>query len=348
MLDDENYIRQFDVSDALSFASSEHNQAKFDYEILNQPSVAAGDIDNIIISSIGGSALSANFAKSWLKNDITVPIDIIRTYDIPGYINEKTLVIANSYSGNTEETISFLDQASKRGAKVAVAAIGGKLVQIAQDKTYPHVIVPSSDQPRMAVISQLCAITKILVGFRLVSDARMHEITDSADWLEGESLKWSIEKPIRENLAKKIAMRSAGKTAIFYGGSITAPVAYKFKISLNENAKNVAYWNELPEANHNEFIGWTSHPVEKPFAVFDIVSGLENPQILKRFEATDRLLSGFRPSSMTINLAGDTEIKQLLWGMILADFVGIYLAVLNGVDPTPVDLVNELKAELTK
>ncbi len=127
---------------------------------------------------------------------------------------------------------------------------------------------------------------------------------------------------------------------------MTAPVAYKWKISWNENAKNVAFWNEFPEFNHNEFLGWTSHPVEKPFAVFDIISNFEHPQIIKRFDVSDRLLSGLRPKSTVVNLKGDSLIKQLLWGSILADYVSIYLAILNGVDPVPVVLIEKLKKEL--
>jgi len=151
---------------------------------------------------------------------------------------------------------------------------------------------------------------------------------------------------VDKNYAKQLALLAVGKTPVFYGGTLTAPVAYKWKISWNENAKNTAFWNELPEFNHNEFIGWTSHPVEKPFAVFDLVSHLEHSQILKRFEISDRLLSGQRPKSTVVNLQGDTAIKQLLWGSILADFVSIYVAILNGVDPTPVPLIEKLKQEL--
>ncbi len=125
-----------------------------------------------------------------------------------------------------------------------------------------------------------------------------------------------------------------------------APIAYKWKISWNENAKNVSFWNEYPEFNHNEFLGWTSHPVEKPFAVFDLISNFEHPRILKRFEISDRLLSGQRPKAMTIELKGKSPIAQMLWGSILADFVSIYVAVLNGVDPTPVPLIEKLKKEL--
>jgi glucose/mannose-6-phosphate isomerase len=149
-----------------------------------------------------------------------------------------------------------------------------------------------------------------------------------------------------ENYAKQLAYIAVGKTPVFYGGALTAPVAYKWKISWNENAKNVAFWNEYSEFNHNEFMGWTSHPIEKPFAVFDLISKLEHPQILKRFEISDRLLSGMRPKATVINLAGETAIQQLLWGCILADFVSIYVAILNGVDPTPVGIIEKLKHEL--
>ena len=139
-----------------------------------------------------------------------------------------------------------------------------------------------------------------------------------------------------------------GKTPVVYAGSKMSSIGYKWKISFNENAKNVAFCNEVPEFNHNEFIGWTSHPIEKPFAVIDLVSKFEHPQILKRFEVSDRLLSGQRPHAITVNLEGETPLHQMLWGCILGDFVSIYLAILNGVDPTPVPAVEKLKVELAK
>src|SRR5690606_1047435 len=98
--------------------------------------------------------------------------------------------------------------------------------------------------------------------------------------------------------------------------------------------------------NHNEFMGWTSHPIEKPFAVFDLISTLEHSRILKRFEVSDKLLSGKRPKAVPVHLNGDTLVAQMLWGCILADFVSIYVAILNNVDPTPVALIEKLKTEL--
>jgi glucose/mannose-6-phosphate isomerase len=127
-----------------------------------------------------------------------------------------------------------------------------------------------------------------------------------------------------------------------------APAAYKWKISFNENAKNIAWWSQYPEFNHNEFIGWSSHPVEKPYAVIDLLSNLEHPRIQKRFEVSAKLLSGMRPAPHAVQAQGASLPEQLLWAVNFGDFVTIYLALINNVDPAPVELVEKFKAELNK
>jgi glucose/mannose-6-phosphate isomerase len=345
MLDDINILKQRDPAGALDVASSQFRQANFEVELLNSSEITQ-PIENIIVTGMGGSALAALLAKTWLKQDLAVPIEIVRTYTLPSYIGKNTLVIASSYSGNTEETISGLKQAEDKGTQLAVITSGGELANHAKTNQLTHVLLPANLQPRMAVIYNLRALVAILIHFKLASSSKLDEIAASTDWLQAETMNWISSSLTGNNLAKQLAIEAVGKTAIFYGGSLTAPVAYKWKISWNENAKNVAFWNELPEFNHNEFIGWTSHPIEKPFAVFDIISSLEHPQILKRFKVSDQLLSGQRPKSTVINLAGDSLIKQMLWGSILADFTSIYLAILNNVDPTPVALIEKLKQAL--
>lgn len=346
MLDDSSVIRQRDPSDALSIAAGECEQTKFDALVWN------GDNDgrqilNVIVAGMGGSALAALLAKAWLGSKIKIPFEILRGYDIPGYVGPGTLFIASSYSGNTEETISALEQAELQGAQLGVIASSGKLIDEASSQRIAHVQLPQDLQPRMGVIYNLRAFVSLLVNFKIVDHEKFDQIAATADWLKSESDKWIADVPTDENYAKQLAMKAVGKTPVFYGGPLTAPVAYKWKISWNENAKNVAFWNEYSEFNHNEFMGWASHPIEKPFAVFDLISNLEHPQILKRFEISDRLLSGMRPKSTVINIAGDTAIEQLLWGSILADFVSIYVAILNNVDPTPVNLIEKLKQELS-
>lgn len=345
MLDDNNVLRQRDPSNALGVAAEQYQQARFAVSIENQAHDGRG-IARVVVAGMGGSALAALLVKSWLKAELAVPFEVVRTYDIPGYVDSATLVIASSYSGNTEETLSCLDGARQRGAQVAIIAAGGELIDIAQESDIAHVQLPDHLQPRMAVIYNLRALVAILSHFGITSHMTFDEIAGTAEWLESETAKWTSDVSTDKNYAKQLALTAVGKTPVFYAGSLMSPVAYKWKISWNENAKNVAFWNELPEFNHNEFMGWTSHPVEKPFAVFDLVSHLEHPQILKRFEVSDRLLSGRRPKSTVVKLEGTSEIAQMLWGSILADFVSIYVAILNGVDPMPVPLIEKLKAEL--
>jgi len=347
MLDDINVLRQRDPSGALLVASLQYQQATYAAEVCNSD-YDHRPISNIVVTGMGGSALAALLVKSWLKSELSVPMEVVRTYDLPAYVNENTLVIASSYSGNTEETLNCYDQAKSKGAQIAIIASGGILNDCANDNKIACVALPVGMQPRMAVIYNLRALVALLAHFGVTTKDKLDEIASVSKWLQTETAKWGSDVPTKNNYAKELAQHAVGKTAVFYGGTLTAPVAYKFKISWNENAKNVAFWNELPEFNHNEFIGWTSHPVEKPFAVFDIVSNFENPKILKRFEVTDRLLSGQRPKSTVINLAGKSAIEQLLWGSILADYISIYVAILNGVDPTPVNLIEKLKQELAK
>lgn len=342
MLDDVNVISQKDPQDALGVAAAQPTQASWNATLENfvETDFTPG---NIIVAGMGGSALAAGLVKSWIK--FSQPFEVVRNYNLPGYVNEKTLLIASSYSGNTEETIAALEEAEGLGAKIVVISSGGELIDIAQEKNYPFVRLPSDYQPRMAVSLNLRGLVKLLEAYKVCS-GKYDEIASVVDWLDDQVEKWLPEVPTEQNYAKQLAEKCAGKTVVVYSGSRMFPVGYKWKISINENAKNVAFCNELPEFNHNEFIGWTSHPVEKPYAVIDLISGFEHPQILRRFAISDQLLSGQRPKAISVELQGESVIAQMLWGCVLADFVSIYLAILNGIDPTQVDLIEKLKTEL--
>jgi glucose/mannose-6-phosphate isomerase len=345
MLDDNNVLKQRDPSDALAVAAEQYKQALFDPTVQN-PDHDERAIKNVVITGMGGSTLAALLLKTLKKQQSKVPVEVVRAYSLPAYVSEDTLVIASSYSGNTEETISALQQAMQAGAQIGIVASGGKLIEVAKDSNICHIMLPGGYQPRMAVIPSLIALMTLFRHFGLHELDSTEEIKQASGFLQEASDGWTKDVTVDKNYAKQLALLAVGKTPVFYGGEWTAPLAYKWKISWNENAKNIAFWNEYPEFNHNEFMGWTSHPIEKPFAVFDLVSDTEHSQVLKRFEVSDRLLSGQRPKAITVSLQGETLLVQLLWGCILADFVSIYVAILNGVDPTPVKLIEKLKAEL--
>lgn len=347
MLDDENILKQRDPDGALEVAAALYKQAGYEGEFLNTDHDGRA-ITSIVVAGMGGSALAADIAKVLLSSNLSIPFEVVKGYDLPAYATAGSLVIASSHSGNTEETVSCLEQAIERGCQIAVISTGGKLADIANERDIMLGLIPHDTQPRMAVLYNLRVLLRVLKAYELIDTSIYDEMKSAESWLKSESELWGKSVPTERNYAKLLALIAVGKTPVFYGGSLMAPLAYKWKISWNENAKNVAFWNYVPENNHNEFIGWTSHPVEKPFVIFDLVSEQEHPRIQKRFGLNDRLLSGMRPKSNVVPIQGDTVLKQLLWGSILADFVSIYVAVLNGVDPTPVELIEKLKVELGK
>ena len=340
MLDDLKYIHQKDADDALGVVGKQWEQLKHTYEIdLSR----FKDIQNVVLAGMGGSSLPAVFLRSWPGT--SVPFEIVRDYQLPDYINEHTLFISSSYSGNTEETLAALAAAEKQGAQIAVIAAGGKLAEQAASKDYPTFTIPSGIQPRMSSFYFLAAFVQLLEPLGLTQKGSGEELTEVADWLKDQN-EWQVGVPVSKNSAKKLALDLVGKSVVVYSGPKLFPAANKFKICINENAKNVAWVNQYPELNHNEFIGWSSHPIDKPYAVVEIRSDLEHPRVQKRFEVTERLLSGKRPAPQVIVPKGETLIKQLLWTANFCDYASLYLALLNGLNPTPVDLVEKLKKEL--
>ena len=343
IIDDLKYIHQKDGQDALGIAAKQWQQLELAYELPDM----AYDVENVVFTGMGGSALAALISLSW--PGYSVPFEIVRGYSLPKYVGKKTLVIASSYSGNTEETLSALEDAENKGAHIVCIAAGGKLADIAHEKGYPFARLPDVAQPRFAVLASFKAFVAVLERVGLVAEASAEaEIHKTAQFLRGHLDSWSPVVPTKSNPAKKLALDIAGLSPVIYGGPLMAPIAYKWKISFNENAKNVAWWNEFSEFNHNEFMGWASHPVEKPYAIIDLRSSFEHPRIQKRFDLTAKLLSGRRPAPHTVEAVGDTLLEQLLYTMAFGDFVALYLALINGINPTPVELIEKFKVELAK
>jgi glucose/mannose-6-phosphate isomerase len=316
------------------------SEANFDVDFTPTAEVA-----NVVLAGMGGSALPGVVLTSW--PGLNVPFEISRGYAVPDYVGPRTLFISSSYSGNTEETLTALTEAESRGAQIVVVAAGGKLADVARNKNYPLYEIPNGIQPRMATFYFLSAFVDLLSSLGLTV-ADVSELKNVGEWLATQSEQWGSVVPADKNMAKRIAQELMGKTPIIYSGPKLWPAANKWKICCNENAKNTAWANQYPEFNHNEFVGWSSHPIDKPFAVVEIRSNLENERVQKRFEVSERLLSGKRPAPLVVRPEGDTLLQQLLWSFVLGDFVTIYLALLNGVNPTPVDLVEKFKVELDK
>lgn len=339
MLDDLKKIHERDPQDALGIAEKQGEQLAQVFEL----SPELREIANVVVAGMGGSALSALVAQSW--PGLGVPFEVVRGYDIPSYVGEKTLFIASSYSGSTEETVSALEQASGTGAAIVVIASGGKLQKMAAEKGYAFLQLPGGYQPRHVVPVSLKALLAVFDAYTL-TDRAAETLAAMAGVVAGYTQKWVPTAATKDNLAKQIALECMGKSVVVYAGPKLAPAAYKWKISFNENAKQIAWWNQYSEFNHNEFLGWSQQPEHKPYTVIDLRSNLEHPQIQRRFEISAKLLSGKRPAPIIVQAAGETLLEQLLSTIALGDFVSIYTALLSNINPTPVGLIEKLKQEL--
>lgn len=343
MLDDLKLIHERDAQDALGIAEKQGNQLLADLPL--QGDLGEFEITNVVYAGMGGSALAASYVPVW--PGIQVPFEVVRDYQLPAYVSRTTLVIVASYSGNTEEVLSSLRDAEDKGARIAIIAGGGALQAAAETKGLPWIQLPKAAQPRYAVLYNFRALLNILIAAKLADGPQvLGELTKAAGFLAASTAAWRPDVPANSNPAKQLAHELIGRSAVVYSGPKLFPAAYKWKIDFNENAKQIAWLGCYPEFNHNEFLGWTKQPTDKPYTVIDLRSSLEHERIQKRFEVSARLLSGMRPEPHVVEAQGNTVLEQLLWTAVFGDFVTIYVALLNGLNPAPVDLVEKLKKEL--
>ncbi len=338
MLDDIKYIANRDKQDALGMAERQPQQLLYDFSFKKdfQP------VENIVICGMGGSALAGSMALSWPGPAVPVVLD--RSYHLPPFAGQSTFCIILSYSGNTQEALVLLDEAEERGCQIAVITSGGELEKRTKEK-YALLKVPAGLRPRLAVWHMYRGVLELFEAIGL-GDEYIDELESCADFLQDAAFKWRPDVHSSTNVAKQLAEEIAGKTPIVYAGPDLSAAAYKWKTNFNENAKNVAYSSVIPEANHNEIIGWTSHPVAKPFAVIQLRSDLYEQRVSDSFEVMNRLLSGRMPHPITIEAEGDTLPKQLLWSILLGDFVSIYLGLINNVNPSDIELIEKFKQEV--
>ena len=346
MLDDLKLIHNRDKSDALGIVQKQYQQLLHEFDVDMSP-IDFSKVQHVVYAGMGGSALAASLFSTWPKK--TMPFEIVREYDAPAHIGGSTLFIAASYSGNTEETLSALSQAEAAGCQIVVIASGGAIAEKANQASYPFFALPTGLQPRMATLYGLNALVTMFDKTPMVNDAEiLEEFRSAADDLKAAAERVRPDVPTADNQAKQLALELMGNSVVVYAGPKLYPAAYKWKISFNENAKTVAWCNQYPEFNHNEFLGWTSHPTDKPYKVVNLLADAEHERVLKRFELSERLLSGRKPAAEEVEAQGNTLLAQLLWTVQMGDFVSLYLALLNGLDPTPVDMIEKLKQELAK
>jgi glucose/mannose-6-phosphate isomerase len=293
-------------------------------------------IDKIVITGLGGSALPGEILASYLK-DTPIPIFINKGYSLPEYINQNSLVFVISYSGNTEETINSYRIAAKRNCQIVVISAGGKLKDLAEQgkKHYVKVPKPTQDfQPRLAIAYQFFPILTILQNSGLIED-KSEEIQKTIA---------TLQKPIFEERAKKLAETLAGKIPVIYTSDRMKAVAYKWKIDFNENSKTQAFYNIFPELNHNEMVGWSN--LQGSYYIILIKDEDDFPRIKKRMDITKDILKKKGIPLTEILLTGSSALNKIFSAIYIGDWTSYYLALQYKTDPTPVAMVEDFKKQL--
>lgn len=298
---------------------------------------------------MGGSAIGGDILRVLLEDAAQVPISVHRSYRLPVMMGSDHLAVFASYSGETEETLSALEDAVYMGCRVLAITSGGTLGEKARRHRFPLITIPGGLQPRAALgflsLTAAAVLEKagLLHGFVKVA----HETVSS---LQEKGEEWGRLSPASRNFAKRMAMRLEGKIPVIYGaGDLMGVAAYRWKCQFNENSKQPAFCHVLPEMNHNEIVGWNeagefSRRVE---AIF-LAEEAEATRINRRVEITSEILQDKLGGVSVIYVGGATRTERLFSAIHLGDFVSAYLAVLNGVDPTPVENIALLKKRMAE
>ncbi len=306
-------------------------------------------VRHVVILGMGGSAIGGALLQGLVAGECAVPITVVRGYTLPAFVRgPETLVVGCSYSGNTEETLSALGEALERGTRPVVVTTGGKLAALAQERGIPQVRFDYQSQPRAALGYSFILLLGLLSRLGLVQDY-------SADLEEATRVmeEWQVEigpgVPMARNAAKSLAGRLVDRLPVVYGAGFLAAVANRWKTQFNENSKHWAFFEVLPELNHNAVVGFgIPQAVRERAAVLMLRSNLDLPRVQVRWEVTRELLLRETVVAEVLQGRGVSKLAQMLSLIHFNDHVSFYLAMLNGVDPTPVETIVFLKRRLAE
>ncbi len=298
----------------------------------------------LVVAGMGGSAIGGSLARAALGDRASRPIMLARGYELPAWTTPDTTVLCSSYSGNTEETLALYEAAGALGARRVVATTGGRLADGARADGVPVIPIPGGFQPRAAVAYAFVAALEVAA----ICGAGEHlhsEVDVAAVRAERLVAEWGPDAS-EDCLPKALARKLHGTIPQIAGAGLTAPVAYRWKTQINENAKTPCFWHELPELDHNELAGWEGASELGRFSAVFLDDSDLHPRARQRLELTRGLIAGQAAGTHRIESIGETPTERLVSLVLLGDIVSIYLAVLRGVDPTPVAAIEHLKNAL--
>lgn len=343
-------MTEIDTSNMYDILKNFHSQISEAVEIGKSSEFFSFDkygIKNIIINGLGGSAIGGDLIRSYTHYNSTVPVYINRNYHLPGFAGKDTLSVISSYSGNTEETISAYKESKSKECRIICISSGGKVEKMALEHKDRFIKIPGGLQPRCALGYSFFVLLTVLSEFPFLS-LENENIKNVIENIKRDSEIYSLFDP-EKNKALKIAKQLFNKLPVIYSSNdILDVVNLRWRGQISENAKQLAYGNVYPEMNHNELVGWEKNRdiLNKIIVVFlkDID---DNERIKTRMEITEEIYKKHASDVISVSGEGETRLERIFNLIYLGDWVSYHLALLNKVDPTPVDAITYLKEKLT-
>lgn len=296
-------------------------------------------ISNILICGLGGSGIGGSILNELVIKNANTPITISKGYFIPAYVNDQSLVIISSYSGNTEETLNCLELAIAKNAKIVCVTSGGKVLEISKSKKIDHIIVPGGMPPRSCLGYSLTQLFFILAFFKIIDSYFINDLEAAIKLIEKE------EKNIISD-ANIIAKKIVDKTPVIYATTYYEGIAIRFRQQLNENAKVLCWHHIIPEMNHNELVGWTKK--DDNLAVIIFIDKDEYFRNVARVDINKEVIKKYTSHITEIYSKGNSEIEKAIYFIHLGDWISVILGELRGVDLMEVNVINFLKSALSK
>lgn len=296
------------------------------------------DIRNVVVAGMGGSGIGGNLVSELVLGKMKVPMLVCKDYFLPEFVNEHTLLIISSYSGNTEETIHALEEGINRMSKIVCITSGGSVKTIAEKAGLDCILIPGGMPPRACLSYSFIQQLYVLFHYRLIDLGFEEGIKDAIKLLDKQENR--IQKE-----AKRVAKKLNKKIPVIYSCAGMESVAVRFRQQLNENSKTLAWHHVIPEMNHNELVGWRT---KGKYAVIFLRNETDYERNQTRIKIAKEVIENYTKTIIEINSKGDSLMERALYLIHLTDWISYFLAEMREMDATEVKVIDYLKAELTK
>lgn len=306
-----------------------------------QLTAPANEIRQVVIAGLGGSGIGGSIVKMLTAQTLPAPLEILKSYDLPAWVGKHTLLLASSHSGNTEETLTVVQQAAQKGAKIVAITTGGQMADLAKSNGWDLVLMPFEKPcPRQFLAYSLIQQLYVLINLGLVPASLAADIDEGAALVQ--------TSPVQQ-VAREIAAKCANRLPFIYADERLGALALRFQQQINENAKQMAHVNVFPEMNHNELVGWRLPAQHLQQSVVILLRSAHNhPRVDIRLAVCEPIFRKLTADVVHLQLQGNSLAAQTLHFIHLTDWVSYFLAEINGVDAYEIDVINHLKNELAK